>query len=43
MALEDALGLDVLTKIVNVQWEGGLAVEFGDKAQDAPGGEEPTE
>jgi len=22
---------DVLTRIYNVQWEGGLAVEFGDK------------
>lgn len=27
-----ALGLDFLTQIINVQWEGGLAVEFFDKA-----------
>jgi hypothetical protein len=31
------LGLDILTRIVNVHWGGGgLAVEFGDKDQDAP-------
>jgi len=30
MALEDDLGLDYLTKLVNVQWESGLAVEFFD-------------
>jgi hypothetical protein len=30
------LGLDFLTQIINVQWEGGLAVEFGDNAEDAP-------
>lgn len=31
-------------RIVNVQWGGGLAVEFGEKDQDAPsgGGVEPT-
>lgn len=28
---------DVLTRIVNANWGGGLAVEFGDKAEDAPG------
>lgn len=27
-----ALALDFLMHIVNVQWEGGLAVEFFDKA-----------
>lgn len=27
---------DVLTRIVNVQWAGGLAVEFGNGASDAP-------
>lgn len=27
---------DPFTHIVNVHWGGGLAVEFGDKAQDAP-------
>jgi hypothetical protein len=27
---------DILTRIFNVHWEGGLAVEFGDKDQDAP-------
>ena len=26
----------LLEVIVNVQWEGGLAVEFGDKSNDAP-------
>jgi hypothetical protein len=31
---------DVVTRIVNVQW-GGLAVEFGNKAADAP--EKPPE
>jgi hypothetical protein len=34
---DTALGLDFLSEIVNVQWEGGgLAVEFGDKDQNAP-------
>jgi hypothetical protein len=29
---------DILTRIINVHWAtGGLAVEFGDKDQDAPG------
>lgn len=28
--------LDFLTQVVNVNWESGLAVEFGDKAEDAP-------
>jgi hypothetical protein len=28
---------DILTRIFNVHWETGLAVEFGDKAEDAPG------
>lgn len=27
---------DVLTRIYNVQWKGGLAVDFGDKDKDAP-------
>ena len=31
-----ALPQDVLTRIINVQWAGGLAVEFGNKAEDAP-------
>jgi hypothetical protein len=31
-----ALGLDFLTQVSNVQWESGLAVEFGNKDQDAP-------
>jgi len=35
--LADALGLDFLTQIINVHWESGLAVEFGNKAEDAPG------
>lgn len=34
--MAEGLVLDVLTRIINVQW-GGLAVEFGDKAQDSPG------
>jgi hypothetical protein len=45
MADEDkpgALGLDFLTQIINVHWGGGLAVEFGDKDQDAPS-TEPAE
>jgi len=29
------LGLHFLDHIVNVNWEGGLAVEFGDRDQDA--------
>jgi hypothetical protein len=28
--------LDIVTRVVNVQWVGGLAVEFGDKDEDAP-------
>lgn len=32
---DDVYSPDVLTRIFNVHW-GGLAVEFGDKAQDAP-------
>lgn len=36
------LDLDFLTQIINVQWESGLAVEFGDKDQDAPTAETPT-
>lgn len=37
MAELGALDLDFLTRIVDVHWEGGgLAVEFGDKAEDAP-------
>jgi hypothetical protein len=31
-----ALALDILKRVVNVKWAGGLAVEFGDKAEDAP-------
>jgi hypothetical protein len=27
---------DLLTRIYNVQWGSGLAVEFGNKAEDAP-------
>ena len=30
-------------QIVNVRWEGGLAVIFGPQAQDAPEQEEPEE
>jgi hypothetical protein len=30
------LGLDLTQRIINVQWGSGLAVEFGDKATDAP-------
>lgn len=30
------LALDFLNQPVNVHWESGLAVEFGDKAEDAP-------
>jgi hypothetical protein len=30
------LALDFLTRVIDVQWESGLAVEFGDKDQDAP-------
>jgi hypothetical protein len=29
----DAYSQDVLTRIYNVHWAGGLAVEFGDKAE----------
>jgi hypothetical protein len=37
MAKDDGFGLDFLNQVVNVQWEGGgLAVEFGDRDQDAP-------
>lgn len=28
--------LDFLTRVVNVHWGTGLAVEFGDNAEDAP-------
>jgi hypothetical protein len=31
-----ALGLDILTRIINVHWEDGLAVDFGKQAEDAP-------
>jgi hypothetical protein len=31
-----ALVLDFLKQPVNVQWTSGLAVEFGNKAEDAP-------
>lgn len=31
-----ALDLDFLTQVVNVQWNIGLAVEFGPEAEDAP-------
>lgn len=34
--------LDFLTQVVNVHWESGLAVEFGDKNQDAPTTETTT-
>lgn len=30
---------DPFEQIVNVQWGGGLAVEFGDHAEDAPSSE----
>jgi hypothetical protein len=30
MAEDEGVGLDFLTQAVNVQWEGGLAVEFFD-------------
>jgi hypothetical protein len=30
------LGLHFTQRVTNVQWESGLAVEFGDKAEDAP-------
>lgn len=36
MAAKDGLALDLTQLIVNVQWESGLAVEFGDQAEDAP-------
>lgn len=36
MAEDVGLGLDFLTQIINVHWRGGLAVEFGDHAEDAP-------
>jgi hypothetical protein len=36
MAEDKGLGLDFLTQATNVQWGGGLAVEFGDRDQDAP-------
>jgi len=32
---DKGLGLDFPTQVPNVQWEDGLAVEFGDKATDA--------
>jgi hypothetical protein len=34
------LGLGFLQHVTNVHWAGGLAVEFGDRDQDAP---EPDE
>jgi hypothetical protein len=37
MATDDGIDLDFLDQITNVQWESGLAVEFGKKAEDAPG------
>ena len=38
MPAPGGLALDILTRIINVHWaSGGLAVEFGDKAEDAPG------
>jgi hypothetical protein len=38
-----ALDQDFLTRVVNVHWGGGLAVEFGDKAEDAPKKKPPDE
>ena len=37
-----AFSLDLLMRPINVSWGGGLAVEFGDKAEDAPGMEAPV-
>ena len=37
------LALDFLQRITNVHWGGGLAVEFGKKAEDAPGSGKPSE
>lgn len=37
----EGLGLHPTQEIVNVQWGGGLAVEFGDRDQ-APVPEEPS-
>jgi len=43
MAEPGGLGLDFLTQVTNVHWGGGLAVEFGNKDQDAPKADEtPT-
>jgi hypothetical protein len=36
MADNGGFPLDFTQQIVNVQWAGGLAVEFGDKDKDAP-------
>jgi hypothetical protein len=37
------LALDILTRVINVHWAGGLAVEFGNMAEDAPGMTRKTE
>ena len=42
MADDSGVGLGHLQRIVNVHWGGGLAVEFGDKAEDAPGSGLPS-
>jgi hypothetical protein len=41
MAKDDGLGLDFPTQVVNVQWGSGLAVDFGDRDQDAPKPDKP--
>jgi hypothetical protein len=34
--MAEGVQLDLTQVIVNVSWTGGLAVEFGDKDEDAP-------
>jgi hypothetical protein len=40
--MADGLQLDLTQRIVNVAWTSGLAVEFGDKDQDAPKPDAPS-
>jgi len=36
MVTNRGLALDLLTRVRNIHWNVGLAVEFGNKAEDAP-------
>jgi hypothetical protein len=42
MAEDEGVGLDFLTHGINVQWDEGLAVEFGDRDGSPPGDESET-